>query len=1253
MKRYLIAAMALSMLGGSVAKADTAKLPAADGWTKITTLPTAADLANNYYVFVDNANDLMLGIGKGVHQDTKWYSLGVYYQTSVEPTSADINGKTWTLESYDGGFAMRNLEYSVLMFQTEYNAAWKWDTNDVQNPNGWAKINLAYSDGSWTIENGHDVGNFIGPWDDANFTNGAECAGNKTGSNVGHFQIYAISRTRFKQNLLDNASSSNPVDLTPWYVTNATFDANNRNGWTEEGSGGNNNTTKGCEIWHRSNFKIYQNLTVPNGKYKVSLQIAGTSGAGQVYGISGSTTETVTSSVAAGSDFQATVLSMIQNRTFGQVTTDEIEVANGSLQIGMKCETTDQWLVFDNFKLYCTGVDLSAYETQLSDLVTECNEFIASGIVTHACETIIADAITTYNQNYATGKEYSTAIVALTAVLDTYRYDTDLQAAYAAYKAFRTNVNGLTAGQPSSDAQTTFNSAVTTANSAVEAATTVGAITTQKASLRSAALTYISSVEGQFDITFLASQQYSDWKKKDGGNAGIVQDQYLANRPNTIPSFAENFEWTATTTGNVLYQTVSDLPAGYYQVGMYTMALSTSQRDNIATEATEGDANRTFAFAGDLDDASSLQRTGMPIKFATAVNFDDLTTLDVNVHLSSAGNLTYGVQKDANGSNWHFAQIVSIVYSKSPDLTSLQVTRNALVAEAEGLLHSAASYLTAAQQSALSSAITAGNNASTFDALNTVTLTTLPNAINTAKQQVQLVKDNRVLMIAALQRFENDYNLADGTDFRRVTMSADAWATLITKVNAVSTALDDISLATEYAARKDALIAQMDQTDASLRLHKSYQAMSDGTRSFSIGGSPADSETDSDASEEAAIGALNTAFTNYVFTQTADFNASAFLGTNLDFSAAEGAQLNGDNSNNIRAITGWDVAYSDADSWAVVQTHREGSDGQLFMRKNWGSSATTLTATKERMLPAGRYRLSLSWNSTLENMTNRSCYRLNGTPTTIGKATNSAEVLTYDITLTEPTPFDLVIGFQRSGTGNSPAQIVADDIALTCLAPLTFADGSLPEYTPGTYPQVKVSRMLTAGRWATAVYPFAVAKSSDLEIAVLSGYDDSNGTLSFTTANASTPNVPFLMRSTAGTTLLTASNTAVAAASATDASVGNAKLIGAYSETTVNAGNSVYKYVLSNNTIYKIGANAATIAPYRAYIQIDQPTGGAPALTFIVDGETTDIKGIYDSNIYDLPIYDLQGRQIVNGKSVNGKLQKGLYIVNGRKVVIK
>ena len=167
----------------------------------------------------------------------------------------------------------------------------------------------------------------------------------------------------------------------------------------------------------------------------------------------------------------------------------------------------------------------------------------------------------------------------------------------------------------------------------------------------------------------------------------------------------------------------------------------------------------------------------MPIKFATAVDFNDLSSTDVNVHLTgNTNNLTFGVQKDANGSNWHFAQIASIVYSNSPDLTALKETRDQLVAEAQGLLASSGDYLTSAQKTALQDAITAGNNANTFDALNTVTLTTLPNAINTAKQQIAQAKAAIPVLHAALERFERDYNLVDGTDYRRIDDITAMWA---------------------------------------------------------------------------------------------------------------------------------------------------------------------------------------------------------------------------------------------------------------------------------------------------------------------------------------------------------------------------------------------------------------------------------------------------------------------------------------------
>ena len=1025
--------------------ADTNKLTAADGWTKITSVPTSSDIGNNYYVFVDATRDLMLGTAKGVHQNTKWYSLGVYYQTSVEPVSANINGKVWTLESQGDGFALRNLEYSALCFQTEGAGAWMFDTNDVPNPNPWTQVNLIYADGTWTLQNGKYGGsNYIGPWDNV-IENGAECAANKTGNNVGKFYIYAISRAQFKQNLLDNASDSNPVDLTPWYVNNATFDAGNRTGWTEEGSGGNNNTSYGggCEIWQRSSFNIHQDLTIPNGKYKVSLQMAGTSGAGKVYDTSNGTTKEAASSDAAGTDFQSTILSMIQDRTYGQTITDEITVSNGSLTIGMKCETTDQWINFDNFKLYCTGLDLSAYVSQLSDLVDECNDFIASDVVPTACENAISSAITTYNQSYETAKEYSTAIVALTAVLDTYQNDTELQNAYAAYKTMRTNVQGLenTSTYKYTDpgtAKSTFDAAISAANTAVEAATTASAINTQTANIRAAAMTFISSVTAEdgnpFNLTFLASTAAADWQTASGLSPAATAPAWSVPKPDpSMADFVESYTEAAggeSITGNILYQTLSSMPAGYYTVALYAAASYTSGRGSLVEKCTDGQLNITYGFAGE----SSLS---LPVVFRTSLAAEDQVPVNLSAQLASAGDLTFGIKKTAAGSNWHVTQIYTITYSKDPDLTVLKADRDALVSEAEGILASAdADLLTLAQQQDLQDAIDDGNDANTYDALNEVTLTTLPNAINTAKSQISTVKTNRVLMIAALERFETDYNLADGTDYRRATMSADAWTGLLAKVNAVSEALDDVSQASSYGTLTSNLTAQMDATDTSLRLFKSYKAMVEGCTALSIAGSyGADSNMNTDATQQTAITALNTAFVNYNKAQTADYDVSAFLGTNLDFSAAEGSALNTENSNNIHEVTGWEVSYADADTWAVVQTHQSENDGKLYMRKNWGSAATTLTVFKEKMLPVGRYQLSLSWNSNMANMTNLSQFKVGDAATTaIGETTDGAKTLTYDFEVTESAkPFDLVFGFQKQNTGNTPAQLIVDDVTLKAL----------------------------------------------------------------------------------------------------------------------------------------------------------------------------------------------------------------------------
>ena len=214
---------------------------------------------------------------------------------------------------------------------------------------------------------------------------------------------------------------------------------------------------------------------------------------------------------------------------------------------------------------------------------------------------------------------------------------------------------------------------------------------------------------------------------------------------------------------------------------------------------------------------------------------------------------------------------------------------------------------------------------------------------------------------------------------------------------------------------------------------------------------------------------------------------------------------------------------------------------------------------------------------------------------------------------------------------------------------LEFADNAeLPKYAPGTYPTVKISRELTANRWATAVYPFSVSTTAVDKIAVLNSYNTLTGELGFATADASTANEPFLMRSGADISEINLSNVAVEAIAEAPAVTKNdvASLKGTY--TSIGITDAEKNYVLSDNTIYEVGPAVATINPYRAYIQMAEGASEARSLTFVIDGEATAIKGIdADKQMGNGNVYNLKGQK------VSGQLKKGVYVVDGKKVAIK
>ena len=207
------------------------------------------------------------------------------------------------------------------------------------------------------------------------------------------------------------------------------------------------------------------------------------------------------------------------------------------------------------------------------------------------------------------------------------------------------------------------------------------------------------------------------------------------------------------------------------------------------------------------------------------------------------------------------------------------------------------------------------------------------------------------------------------------------------------------------------------------------------------------------------------------------------------------------------------------------------------------------------------------------------------------------------------------------------------------------------------------------GKWNTLCLPFNVTiASSPLagDNVIAKVFDDTSNldgegqlTLNFTTAPATIPaGTPFIIKwDNTGVNLenpvfagVTISNAAEQEVKSTDTKV---KFVGQYSPFNITAENiNSILYVASGN---KIGysKNQRTLKSCRAHFWV-QPNGTAQAAARFInidwgDGETTSISIVnFDSENAASGIYTLDGRKLSTEPT-----QKGLYIMNGKKVIIK
>ena len=176
------------------------------------------------------------------------------------------------------------------------------------------------------------------------------------------------------------------------------------------------------------------------------------------------------------------------------------------------------------------------------------------------------------------------------------------------------------------------------------------------------------------------------------------------------------------------------------------------------------------------------------------------------------------------------------------------------------------------------------------------------------------------------------------------------------------------------------------------------------------------------------------------------------------------------------------------------------------------------------------------------------------------------------------------------------------------------------------------------------VLPFAVtaAELGANQVATYARYDDKDGskTAYFNPVEKEVAaNTPFLTMDVAedkATGVLIFDNKAIVV---TPEKLGEV-FVGVYAPQTAEG-----KYGIDNNGNLHKGGEHATIAAFHAYLNV---TNGTEPTRVAFNGSTpTAINGVAADKVADTAVYDLSGRRVY------GKLQKGLYIMNGKKFVVK
>lgn len=1019
-------------------------------------------------------------------------------------------------------------------------------------------------------------------------------------------------------------NSGKYFDITRIYLENTDFESSNIDGWTCTFVKGetatnigfqNNNKYKDedenvkisnfIEAWRSGNTalgdgQLYQIVSgLPEGKYVLEADaIAVNQG-----NASAETTGALLYITASGVDYTAALST--GNGVSKHFDTEFLSPGDVDVTFGLKTvSTTANWICADNFVVKFYGIDLSPYAPLLATAVSNTRtEAELSDLPTAVKSALTALASEKESAEYTKSKQYTDAINALN---DAIANAEAIRVVYNRFMDVKTNVLALKSqttkftDREGDSSFSTLDSDVAAAEVSLNAATTIESVNAAITELRTAGSTFagnISLIKGQYlDLT--DAMLYNASMR----NSGDLTLWTIATNTNpSYPKYANNCSEFYQANFD-FYQIAPELPSGNYNIevsafhraGTYNTYLYANSETVQVLPISNGENNTAQAEAS--------FNAGLYLN-SIKITLDEPT--DVRIGFKN---------EDTATDKWTIFRDFKIKFFGDDALAVYREEyENALEAATDALSDATYTNVAGTDRSNLSTAVT----------------TTYPTSVVETEESQEKFETATSNLTSLTTTFKN---------------GVASWNTYANSRAGVTTAKAEADL-----------LATSIYTGAGITSpNTAAEAASKAT------------------TDEPAIRVATADYvaTNYIYSLTSkigDFSTWTPTAT-VNGNAATAQTLSSEHWSNTtrtyyeQASAGWD-----SDAWTVqYQKIANNLPAGNYVLKLAARGSAGITGSIASSATANTVGLPTAFNNTRgittsgdASWSDSDTFRKSAGASTEDNKGAGWQWRFLPFTVSEAGDVTLTISAAAAQkyqwVSLADAELLSDEDKTTKTT-LDEASNMADEISDndGELATVTWKRTIKAG-YNTVVVPFDLTAVQVQSIfgagSVVYGYsensaDVNSADLTFTTisSGAITANVPVLVKATVASTQKVIEGVSIEAPTSAVAVTGtNFDYVGVYDNTTFANGDY---FMATQGGIQKIFESDGTDSakPFRAYFQ--KKTVAPVKANLIIDGLTTNISEINSHVAEESIIYNLAGQRM-------SKAQRGVNIVNGKKVIIK